>query len=198
MSDASPKQRRSHRILDLVEASLWVALLVLGGRVALEVMQTGRGGESAAAEVIPGLVEAEDLRVVAKSRDFTFGLQPTSSFRARGWSRGGHMFALGTDKDDWIDLAVPELAAGTYELQIFLTRARDYGIVVVLLDGVLLGTPIDLWVPGGVFPTGPITLGEVELGPRPGVLRIAVTGTNPRASPPYYQFGVDGIRLDRR
>jgi hypothetical protein len=61
-----------------------------------------------------------------------------------------------------------------------------------------IGEEIDLWSGRGVVPTGPLDLGRVELRGREDVLRFEVTGANPGARLPYFQFGIDGIRLSRQ
>jgi hypothetical protein len=192
----SKRSRRFHRALDLAEALLWIALLVVGSLIALTVMKesSGRPPRTAhsAAEVS---VEAEDMRVVSRSRAFSFWLQPTTDFLAGRWSKDGQMFAFGTQKGDWIELELPEREPGPYRLELLLTRSLDYGVVSVSFNGVPIGEEIDLWSDHGVVPTGPLDLGRVELRGREDVLRFEVTGANPGASPPYFQFGIDGVRL---
>ena len=90
------------RILDWTEAGLWIVLLVVGSLVALAVLRDseGRNRTRAAAKPAPGgLIEAEDLPVIAKSREFTFWLQPSDGFPAGKWSKDGHMFASGTSRE---------------------------------------------------------------------------------------------------
>lgn len=192
----SQRSRRFDRPLDLAEAFLWIALLVVGTLIALTVLkedsQRPRRSAQRAAEVS---VEAEDMRVVARNGAFNFWLQPTTDFPAGRWSRDGQMFALGARKGDWIELELPERKPGPYRLELLLTRAADYGIVSVSVNGVPLREEIDLWSGRGVVPTGPLDLGRVELRGRGDVLRLEVTGTNPGALAPYFQFGIDGVRL---
>lgn len=188
------------RILDLTEAGLWIALLIVGSVVALAVLREGspRDRPRLPRAIAPsGLVEAEDLPVVAQSRDFTFWLQPTSDFPGGGWSKEGHMFAFRTVKGDWIELQLPGAEAGSYGLELFLTKAADYGIVTVSLNGIPIGE-FDLWSDRGVMASGALDLGEVELGGQEDVLRLAIEGSNPSSSPPHFQFGIDGLRLRKR
>jgi hypothetical protein len=191
------RDRRRARVLDGIEAALWVALLVFGTLVALAILRIDEPRDRSGLRTVvapSGLIECEDLPVVAKSRDFTFWLQPASGFRGGKWSKDGHMFASGTEKGDWIDLRLPETEPGRHQLELFLTKSLDYGIVTVSLNGVPVGE-FDLWTGRGVVPTGPLDLGEVELGGRGDILRFAVSAHNPRAGPPFFQFGIDGIRL---
>jgi len=190
---------RRARILDWTEAVLWVALLVVGSLVALAVLRDEDTRHRPRADAKPapsGLVEAEDLPVLGKSRDFTFWLQPTTAFRDGNWSKDGQMFASSPNKGDWIDLRLPEQEPGNYDLDIFLTKAADYGIVAVYVNEVQRGT-FDLLSLRGVVPTGALSLGSVPLRGSKNVLRLEVVGTNPNAAPPFYQFGIDGIRIAR-
>jgi hypothetical protein len=155
--------------------------------------------ESSRAELDPppvGIVEAEALPVLGMSRAFTFWLQSTADFRGGRWSSDGHMFAFGTQEGDWIDLALPGQEPGRYRLELFLTKAADYGVVAAFLNGELVGEELDLWSSHGVVPTGAQDLGIVELRGRGDVLRLAIVGRHPAASAPFFQFGIDGVRLE--
>ena len=185
------------RMLDWTEAGLWIVLLVVGSLVALAVLRDSETRNRPRADAKPapgGLIEAEDLPVIAKSREFSFWLQPATGFRGGNWSKDGHMFAHDTAVGDWIEFRLPAQEPGRYALELFLTKAADYGIVAVSLNGAQLGT-FDLWSGRGVVPTGALKLGDVELGGREDVLRVAVAGNNPNALPPFFQFGIDGIRI---
>ena len=185
------------RILDWTEAGLWVVLLVVGSLIALAVLHDSDSRKRPRPDAKPapgGLIEAENLPVIAKSRDFTFWLQPSTGFRAGNWSKDGHMFASNTNKGDWVQLRLPEREPGLYALEIFFTKAADYGIVAVFVNETELGE-FDLWSARDVVPTGAMKLGKVQLGGRKNVLRLEVVGKNPNASPPFFQFGIDGIRI---
>ena len=185
------------RMLDWTEAGLWIVLLVVGSLVALAVLRDSETRNRPRADANPapgGLIEAEDLPVIAKSHEFAFWLQPSSGFRGGNWSKDGHMFAHGTADGDWIEFRLPVPEPGRYALELFLTKAADYGIVAVSVNGARLGT-FDLWSGRGVVPTGALKLGDVELSGSEDVLRVAIEGNNPNASPPFFQFGIDGIRI---
>jgi hypothetical protein len=185
------------RILDWTEAGLWIVLLVVGSLIALAVLRDSEGPSRPRAAVRPapgGLIEAEDLPVIAKSRDFSFWLQSSSGFAAGKWSKDGHMFAHNTRQGDWVELRLPEQKPGRYSLEMFMTKAADYGIVAVYVNETQLGT-FDLVSSRDVVPTGPLKLGDVQLAGRKNVLRLEVVGKNPNAASPFFQFGIDGIRI---
>ena len=185
------------RILDWTEAGLWIVLLFVGSLVALAVLRDSEGRNRPRPAVKPapgGLIEAEDLPVIAKSREFSFWLQPSSGFPGGKWSKDGHMFAHGTTEGDWIELRLPEREPGRYALELFLTKAADYGIVAVYVNEARLGT-FDLWSARDIVPTGALKLGDVQLSGRKNVLRLEVVGKNKNAAPPFFQFAIDGIRI---
>lgn len=187
------------RILDWTEAGLWIVLLVVGSLVALAVLRDSESRSRPRGPVKPapgGLIEAEDLPVIAKSREFAFWLQPSSGFAGGKWSKDGHMFAHDTRQGDWIELRLPEREPGRYALELFLTKAADYGIVAVYVNEVQLGR-FDLWSARDIVPTGALKLGDVQLGGRKNVLRLEVVGKNPNAAPPFFQFAIDGIRIGK-
>ncbi len=197
-SPLRPRPRRLDRALDLAEALLWVALLGVGSLVALTVLREDPARRQRATLPAPEVsVEAEDMRVVARSGAFNFWLQPTKDFVAGRWSKDGQMFALGAQKGDWIELELPKREPGPYRLELLLTRSVDYGIVSVSFNGVRIGEEVDLWFAQGVVPSGPLDFGRVELRGRGDVLRLEVTGANPGTRAPHFQFGIDGVRLTR-
>jgi hypothetical protein len=105
------------------------------------------------------------------------------------------MLAVGTQQGDWIELELPEREPGRQRLEIFLTRAADYGVVTVSLNGTPLGGELDLFSDRGVVPTGAVDLGAVELRGKGDVLRVGVVRANEKTAPPHFQFGIDGVRL---
>lgn len=192
-----PERTRSDRILDATEIGLWLLLLCIGGIVAFESMRQ-RAVEIAVPEIVhpEGFVEAEHLRVRGIAHGIRLWLQPTTSFAGGRWSSDGHLFAMNASLGSWVEFELPVVEAGTHALDLFLTRAPDYGVVQASIDGEPLGEPIDLWARQGVLPSGPIGLGRRELSPD-SVLRLDVVGTNERSASPHHQFGIDGVELTR-
>lgn len=83
--------------------------------------------------------------------------------------------------------------AGEYELSVALTKARDYGIVQISLDGQKMGEAIDLYNPE-VIPTGAISLGHVKLTAGEHKLTFEITGANEKAAKAY-MVGIDCVKL---
>ena len=90
--------------------------------------------------------------------------------------------------------ALPVAKSGKYKLTAQMTKARDYGIVQLSLDGQQLGAPIDLYNPD-VVPTGTLALGMQELAAGEHKLTIEITGANEKAEKAY-MFGLDYFKLE--
>jgi hypothetical protein len=190
---AVPAAGARARALRLSPAALAAVVALFVGGVAWRAAE-GDFTRAAPAWGSDGLLEAEDLRVVGASRPFPFWLQPTEAFPDGRWSKNGHMFASSTQPGDWIELELPPVAPGPHRLELFLTKAGDYGIVAVSVNGERIGEPLDL-SSYTIHTTGPLAVGSVALRGRQDVLRLEVVGASPRALPPHYQFGIDGVRL---
>jgi len=111
------------------------------------------------------------------------------------WENGDHLWWTGAKTGDKLELAVPVEKGGLYRVSIVLTKARDYGIVQLYVDGKKAGEPIDLYNPR-VIPSGPIELGSFDLTSGEHKLTVEIVGTNPQAIPSF-MFGIDRVILER-
>jgi hypothetical protein len=119
-------------------------------------------------------------------------LQSMGHYASGKWKNGEQLWWTGARPGDELVLAVPVAKSGKYRVSVHLTKARDYGIVQLLLDGKEAGEPIDLYNPE-VIPSGPIALGTHDLADGPHKLTVKILGANPQAVKSY-MFGID--RLD--
>ncbi len=139
-------------------------------------------------------IEAEDLPVLRKSGDFAIGPQDTAPL-GRGWSNDKHLFAQPRKVGDWVELALPVAAEGTYQVQVHVTKSNDYGIVQFRIDGQPLGKPVNNYRAKGVASVGPVALGKVALKQGTATLRIEVVGTSPKSVGGRYHWGLDCVVL---
>jgi hypothetical protein len=86
-------------------------------------------------------------------------------------------------------------AEGRYHVMVYLTKARDYGIVRFSVNGHHLGQPIDCFHADTVVTSGPIDLGTVRLQKGTATLRGEVVGTNPKSDGSRYMWGLDAVVL---
>ena len=84
--------------------------------------------------------------------------------------------------------------AGKYRLGMQLTKAPDYGIVQLYLDGQKLGGSIDLY-DESVIPTGLLAMDEHDLTAGDHKLTVEIVGANDKAIK-NYMFGLDYVKLD--
>lgn len=107
------------------------------------------------------------------------------------WKNNDHLWWTGARPGQKLEVAVPVKKSGKYRVSVVLTKARDYGIVQLSLDGNKAGEPIDLYNPE-VINTDPIPLGVFELEEGEHVLGVEIVGANEKAVKSY-MFGLDYV-----
>jgi putative membrane-bound dehydrogenase-like protein len=142
---------------------------------------------------VEGAIEGESLQVLSTSAG-SARRQPMANFSADRWSGNDQLWWTGGKPGDRLDLAVPVETAGTYEVEVVLTRARDYGIVQLMLNDEPLGGPIDLFNAPDVITTGVLTFPARPLEAGQHTLGVEIVGTNPQAAKAY-MFAIDYLRL---
>ena len=146
------------------------------------------------AEPFDRMTPVRDLPVLATSGDFAFVEQDVTAFGTGLWERGDHQIAKNDRENAFVELGLPTEPGRLSQLELFLTRSFDYGIIAVTVDGVRLGAPVDLWA-ASVRSTGAISFGRFTPKASTARLRVTVVGANQASRPPRYQFGIDGVRL---
>jgi hypothetical protein len=144
---------------------------------------------------VEGAIEGEKMKILAKSSSFDAGPQDMTEFRDGKWSGDSHLWVRPPKKGEWVDLELPVAADGKYQVQAYLTKARDYGIIQFHLDGKPLGKPADGFHPDKVVSTGAVDLGAVELKKGTATLRVEVVGTNDKSVGLRYMWGLDCVVL---
>ncbi|MGC8643640.1 MAG: hypothetical protein ACP5XB_27595, partial [Isosphaeraceae bacterium] len=143
----------------------------------------------------PGVIEAEDLKVKAK----TAGDVPNQDMLSFGdaWSAGRQLWWVVHEPGAKLDLELPVKQSAAYALSAAFTKAGDYGIVALELDGKPLGEEIDLYAPfPSVIHTGEMPLGKVALDEGAHTLSIILKGKNAQSS--NYLVGMDWLKLSLR
>jgi hypothetical protein len=149
---------------------------------------------------IKGALEGESLKIVKKSGNFDIGPQDMMAFAddKNQWSGDSQLWVRPPSQGAWVDLELPVKADGKYRVTVYLTKARDYGIVQFHLNGKPLGKAVDCFEPDRVLATGAIDLGMVELKKGTAILRVEVVGTNPKSVGLRYMWGLDCVRLRKK
>jgi len=141
---------------------------------------------------VKGALEGEKLKILSKTGG-TANRQDLSIFGVN-WSGEAHLWWIEGKPGDTLDLAVPVQKTAAYRLKMQLTKAIDYGIVQLYLDGKKLGDTIDLYN-NGVIPTGVLDMGIHELNKGEHKLKIEIVGANEKAVKKY-MFGIDYLLLE--
>ena len=142
---------------------------------------------------VPGAIEGESMKIVGKTAGSARS-QPMTPFKADRWSGNDQLWWTGARPGATIDLELPVKQAGRYELQIVLTKARDYAIVELQLDGKSLAGPLDLFNSPDVITSGVLSFTPPELKAGAHKLTIKIVGANRRAVKAY-MVGLDYVRL---
>ncbi len=141
---------------------------------------------------IKGAIEGEKLRILGKTGGNTQD-QDMTGFPGQ-WSNDAHLWWTEAKPGDRLDLVLPVPETAKYKLNVQLTKAPDYGIVQLYLDGEKLGGPIDLYN-SSVVPSGPLVMGAYKLDAGDHKLGVEITGANEKAKKAY-MFALDYVRLE--
>lgn len=140
---------------------------------------------------VKGALEGEALEVIGVSMGdvsdqelYHFGEE---------WSDGKHLWWRNSEPGHKLTLAVPVARDGTYRVEARFTKAHDYGIITVRLNGEVVKEGLDLYAPV-VSLTDAIDLGRHRLSGNHAELELEITGRNPVATPGH-MAGLDWIRL---
>ena len=158
------------------------------------------GADAYVAMGLPGAIEGESMAVLSVSGG-NAAPQPMLGFTRKGmkWNGNSQLWWNGAKTGDRLDLRLPVAENGTHEIRLILTKAPDYGIVRILLDGKPLGQPVDCFSPSsaGVVNTGLLTAGTADLTAGDHRLTLEITGINPEAVKAF-MVGLDCVWLQKK
>jgi len=175
------------QVIDLVK--------YLQSNVAATSVTSGRGTSAKAeATLVPGALEGESIKVLSKTGGITRP-QGMGNF-SKDWSGGSQLWWTGAKQGDKLTLALPVKEKGSYALTAALTKAKDYGIIDVSLNGKPVATGWDGYHPN-VIHSGPLDWGTHALDSGEHQLVITISGTNANALPKF-MVGVDYVKLEKR
>jgi hypothetical protein len=137
-----------------------------------------------------GALEAEQLEILA-SQGGRCSTQEMDVFGAGNWSQGRQLFCH-SDGLLWVRVRLPSSSSERQRLDLYLTRAPDFGILEVLLDGRPIGAAYDAWAPA-VLASGAIDLGEHQLAAGDHELSFIVRAKNPASEA--FHIGIDAVAL---
>ena len=109
-----------------------------------------------------------------------------------GWSGDQQLFWSEGAPGAILDLVVQVPAASKYAVEIYMTRAPDYGKLRFEIDGKASDLTFDGMAPQ-VMPSGPTQLGTFAL--QAGTRRVSLMITGKYAQSGGYYVGIDKLRL---
>lgn len=109
------------------------------------------------------------------------------------WSGDAQLWFLARSAGQHFTVAFDVPNAGTYDLSSVFTKAPDYGIHTLSIDGQRVGEPFDGYDPAGVT-TQRVNYGAIQLEEGRHTVTLTVTGKN--ANSRGFFAGVDLIELD--
>ena len=139
---------------------------------------------------VPGAIEGESLKIVEKTAGTT-EIQEGSNFR---WSNDRQLWWRDGKPGDRLVLEVPVEKAGQYKVTANLTKAVDYGLVKITINGQVSEKPLDRYAP--TVRHDAIDLGQFELKQGPNRLEVDIVGANEKAVK-RHMFGLDYLKLDQ-
>jgi hypothetical protein len=141
-----------------------------------------------------GIIELEELQLV-NADGCRPRAQPMSHFGAGNWSSEAQLLCKSpTRAPGQVTAVLPVERRGRYRITLYGTRAPDYGLLEVLVDGKPVGQPYDAWAPA-VIASGAIPLGEQEL--RVGNHELTFRTRSKNAAATAFNIGVDALTLER-
>jgi hypothetical protein len=108
------------------------------------------------------------------------------------WSGGAQLFFTASKVGDNMVLTINVPTAGTYDLSAVMTKARDYGIVSLAVDGTQLGQPFDGYN-SSVTVNNNVDFGSLQLSAGAHQLTFTLVGKNPSSI--NYFVGIDYLLL---
>ncbi|MDR0382001.1 MAG: DUF2961 domain-containing protein [Oscillospiraceae bacterium] len=146
----------------------------------------------------PGLHEGEDLRVksiLPNPGGGVIGIQRMDGFTGGVWSRGEHLWWTGNNDSAVLTLEFTlDEPVEEQNLNVAYTKAGDYGIFQIAVDGVDVGE-VQNGYNNGVISSGPVLLDKVTLSAGPHTLTVAMKGKDSRSTG--YMVGLDYIQFSK-
>lgn len=133
------------------------------------------------------VIEGEGMKIAAATGGIT-------EIQTEGrWSGSKQLWWRDGKVGDKLELVLPVAKSNRYRLIMHNTRAFDYGIFQLSLDGKKLGDPIDLYSAENIIKL--VSLGDHQLAQGDHRLTIEIVGKNSPAKP-RYMFGLDYLKLE--
>lgn len=138
---------------------------------------------------VEGALEGEAMAVVS----ITGGDAAPQEGVVWNWSRVAHLWWKGAKPGDTLALGFNVEKAGRYAVIARMTKANDFGIHQLSINGAPAGDPIDFWNKD-VIGDDPVNLGVFDLKEGQNLFGVEVIGANEKAIKAH-MFGLDYLLL---
>jgi hypothetical protein len=161
-------------------------------------LSTGQGGKGVRESLSVPVTVVEPDHCVLEAESLLPPIEATAPVDAQSnccgirWSNGAQAWFRAGSANQHFTVAFDVAKAGTYDLSAVFTKAPDYGIHTLSIDGQRAGEPFDGYDPAGVS-TQRVSYGALQLSEGRHTLTLTVTGKN--AASRGYFAGVDLIEL---
>lgn len=147
------------------------------------------------AQVVKPSIEAEDLIKDVRVTGGELRIQDMSEFKGV-WSSNAQLWWVNAKPGDRLTFPLNAPADGNYEIIGYFTRARDYGVFRMTLNGQPLGNLFDGFS-AKVEPSGSVSFGRADLKKGPNALVLELVGKDVRSAGFGNGFlvGIDGFLL---
>jgi WD40 repeat protein len=135
--------------------------------------------------------EAEDLPILEAANCLLIRQPMRDRYGPKRWSNEQQLFGAAA-KGDHVTLGVDVPITAHYRLDIFFTKAPDYSIVEIALDGKAIGERFDGFNKA-VVPSGKVSFGSVNL--TEGAHELRFTAVDKNADSSNYFLGIDCLEL---
>lgn len=145
----------------------------------------------------PGTLEGEELNVLGVSSGRHW-IQDMSGFPGE-WSGSAQLIWTGGNPGDVMEIEFPVTKGGRQQLHATFTKAADYGVFELSVDGNILKPQLDLFAEQ-VGRSDEVLLGNLDLAAGKHVLKVKAVGRNPKVKPGGTGdclFGLDHLRAER-
>jgi putative membrane-bound dehydrogenase-like protein len=159
-------------------------------------LQNGAGAAPAAVSndnKVAGAIEGESLAATTTAGKVR--PQGMANFKAGRWSGSSHLWWTGGKPGDKLKVRFTAPKAGKQKLFAALTKAPDYGMIQITVNGKPTAVgDIDLYDPA-VVNTPEMFLGEFDFPAGEQTLEVVITGRNLNAKPSH-MFALDYLRVE--
>ncbi|MCC6490368.1 MAG: DUF2961 domain-containing protein, partial [Candidatus Hydrogenedentes bacterium] len=141
------------------------------------------------AKVVQGALEGESMKVV----ECTGGAHTVQKSDGWEWSNDAQLWWRDGKPGDTLTVIFPVEKAGRYDVRGVFTKAVDFGIVLLSVNGQPAGGDRDFYN-DGVIVTPEEYLGVFDLTQGENTLKVEIVGANPNAVAAH-MFGLDYLML---